>query len=391
MIDVAIAGGGPAGAATALQLARAGFAVTLVERAAFPRRKVCGEYQNTGAVDALDRLGLRARAFAAGMPLRGIRLVPPRAAAVELPFSRGALACDRATLDAIVLEAARAAGVNIVRGRVEDVLHDGDRVTGLVYRDRSGVAERVPARFVVGADGSGSLVARKLGLTLPLRGVRRFAVGGHYAGFGDLNGFVEMYVGAGAYFAINPLGPDRANVMVVVPHDALARWSGDVDEGLRGKAAELGHGHRSFAGAVRVGERVSVGPLAHRVRTPVVRGALLVGDAAGFLNPFTGQGVYLALSGAEAASAVIGRALHDRSAEGAAFAEYAHERSGDLRTRKQLSALVSLLIDVPPLARRAVAQLQRLPHVGAALMDALAGARSPQSAFRPAVLGRLLL
>ncbi len=391
MSAVVIAGGGPAGSATALALVRAGIDVTIVERAEFPRRKVCGEYLNSGAVAVLDDLGLGEKVRAIAQPLRGIRLVPPRAASLELPFPRTALACARADLDAMLLEAARDAGARVVHARVEEVAFENDRAVGLIVRDESGERRTLQAQTIVGADGSGSLVAKKLGLTQATRGTRRFAVGGHYSGFGDLDGYVEMYVGTGAYFAINPLDAARANVMVVVPDHALAQWSSDVDEGVRGKAADLGRGHRSFADTALIGSRVSVGPLAHRVRAPSAPGALLVGDAAGFLNPFTGQGVFLALSGAARASAAIVRAFERRDEEDAAFAAYADWRTGDFRARKRLSQLVNLMIDVPPLAQRAVNRLRRLPDLGTTLIDALAGARAPQTAFHPLVLGRLLV
>ena len=82
-----------------------------------------------------------------------------------------------------------------------------------------------------------------------------------------------MYVGGGAYFALNPLSEVRANVMVVVPKDRLGGWSRDVDAGVGGEAAALGRGERSFAGAARLGARVSIGPLAHDVRRPIAPGA----------------------------------------------------------------------------------------------------------------------
>lgn len=365
--------------------------MTLVERAVFPRRKVCGEYQNSGAVEALDRLGVLESVLTYARVLHGIRLVAPRAPAVELSFARPALACDRATLDGLLRDAAVRAGASVVRGRVEALAFDGSRAAGVVYRDEEGERRTLRARIVAGADGAGSTVARKLGLTLPVGAGRRFAIGGHYRGFGDLGGCIEMYVGTGAYFAINPLDAARANVMVVVPHAALERWSADVDEGVRGKAAELGRGQRSFAGVERVGERVSIGPLAHRVRSPVAPGAVLVGDAAGFMNPFTGQGVFLALTGAEAAAGAMLAALRNRGVEAAAFDRYAAARTRDFRARAAVCALVALLIDVSPLARRAALRLGRRPQARSALMDAVAGIGPPLRALAPAVLGRLLV
>jgi 2-polyprenyl-6-methoxyphenol hydroxylase-like FAD-dependent oxidoreductase len=391
VVDAVVVGGGPAGSSCALQLARAGLTVTLVERATFPRRKVCGEYLNSGAVAALDRLGVlndvRAQAYA----LRGVRLVPPRASSVELPFTGGALSCERETLDAILLRAAVYAGVTVVHGRVEDLLRDRERIDGVWVRNDDGTAYEVRARWTVGADGCGSIVARQAGLTRGSWRLPRFAVGGHYTGFGDLGGFVEMYVGAGAYFALNPLGQNRTNVMVVVPKTALATWSGFVDEGVAGKAAELGRGHRSFAKAQRIGARAAIGPLAHSVRAPIAGGAVLIGDAAGFLNPFTGQGVFLALRSAENAALAIVSAARNRVCESSAFADYANERRADFAARKRLSAAVGWLIDVPLLARRASAKLARQPRLAATLIDALAGVRSPESALTPAVLGELVL
>jgi flavin-dependent dehydrogenase len=200
-----------------------------------------------------------------------------------------------------------------------------------------------------------------------------------------------MYVGPHAYFAINPLDAMRANVMVVVRHAELGRWSRDVDEGVQGKAAELVDGRRSFAGVQRIGERVSFGPLAHRVRSPIAPGALLVGDAAGFLNPFTGQGVYLALTGADAAGTAILAALRDRRAESSALGRYAVARTRDFRARSTLCSLVAMILDVAPLARRTANRLQRYPAARAALVDAIAGLSAPQRALAPAVLGRLLI
>jgi menaquinone-9 beta-reductase len=391
MVDAVVVGGGPAGSTCALLLARAGLSVTLVERATFPRRKVCGEYLNSGAVAALDRIGVLREVRAQSFALRGVRLVPPHAPSVELPFTHGALSCERETLDAILLRAAVYAGVTVVHGRAEDLLHERGRIDGVGVRNDDGSIYNVHARWTIGADGCGSVVARRARLTKRSWRMPRFAVGGHYTGFGDLGGFVEMYVGAGAYFALNPLSHNMTNVMVVVPKSALAKWSRFVDEGVAGKAAELGRGHRSFASAHRVGPRAAFGPLAHSVRSPIATGAVLIGDAAGFLNPFTGQGVYLALTSAENAARAIIASAADRSREAPNFAAYAGNRTADLAARKRLSAAVGWLIDVPLLARRTAQKLARSPHLATTLIDALAGISSPEGALTPAVLGKLVL
>jgi 2-polyprenyl-6-methoxyphenol hydroxylase-like FAD-dependent oxidoreductase len=391
MVDVAVAGGGPAGAACALALARAGLEVTLVERAAFPRRKVCGEYLNAGAVAALERLGLLPQVRAHAYPLRGVRLMPAQADTVELPFEHAALSCERALLDATLLDAARDAGVAIVRARVTGVVRDGTRIAGLRLRDDDGRDAELRARWTVGADGCGSVVARAAGLTRRSWKRPRFAIGGHYTGFGAFDGFIEMYVGGGAYFALNPLGDARANVMVVVAKRQLEAWSRAVDAGIAGTAAELGRGRRSFATAQLEGPRAAIGPLAHDVRASVADGLVLAGDAAGFLNPFTGQGVFLALTSAESAATAIVTSARERASEAAAFAGYARARRDDFTARSRASNLVSALVDLPPLARRAAARLTRSPHLASTLVDALAGIRAPQQALAPAVLRKLVL
>jgi len=387
---VAIVGAGPAGSATALLLARAGVAVRIVERARFPRRKVCGEYLNAGAVAALQRLGVLDAVRAVAAPLRGVRLVARGAAPLTLPFAREALACPRDVLDALLLEAACAAGARVERARAEEAIVERGRCVGVRVRDDDGTLRELRAGAVVGADGVGSLVARKLGLAKPSRGEPRYAIGGHYEGFEALDGHVEMYAGEGAYFALNPLGGDRANVMVVVPRARLARWSHDVDAGVGGAAAALGAGVRSFAGATRSGERVSVGPLAHAVRRAAAPGALLAGDAAGFLDPFTGQGVFLALTSAEDAAQTLLAALREPAREAALFDAYGRRRAADLRARGRLCTAVATLVRVPVLARRAARRLARFPDAAAALLDALGGVTPPQRAFRPGVLGRIV-
>lgn len=339
MNNVAIVGAGPAGSACALQLARAGMDVTVFERSPFPRVKVCGEYLNAGAIAALQQLSVADRIRPHISPTRGIRL-HSGGVDVELPFASAAWSIARAQFDGLLLDAALEAGARLVNGRVEDVELPASEAI-VHFRDSSGVSQILKAGWVVGADGIGSLVARKAGLALRSRGAARFALGGHYRGFDDLDGFIEMYVDRHTYFAINPLDSRCANVMVVVDAERLEAWRGAVDEHLGEAARKLGAGRRSFDGIERIGKRVAIGPLAHRVKALYRPSVILIGDAAGFVDPFTGQGVMLAL----------------RSAIGAAHAiiqstpkQYALLHGRRIAVRRRLGAAVKALVRAPHLA-----------------------------------------
>ncbi|MDQ6826575.1 MAG: NAD(P)/FAD-dependent oxidoreductase, partial [Candidatus Eremiobacteraeota bacterium] len=319
MPDVIVVGAGPAGSLCALQLARSGADVMIIDKADFPRRKVCGEYLNTAAVRELREHDVLKPIQQRATRLAGIRLQTTTGVRVELPFCEPALSISRSTLDYVLLQAAKDAGARFVRGRVEDASWKDDVVAGVIVRDPAGHLHSLRAQVVVAADGTGSLLAKKAGLTVSTRAKHRFALGGHYAGFGTLDNFIEMYVGKSGYFAINPLNETVANVMVVVDQSCLASWSAAVDEGMNGVVRDLAGGSRSLEAVVRVGNRVTTGPLLHRTGACARPGMLLVGDAAGFVDPFTGQGIALALHGASQAAIAIRGTLH-RPADWKAYA-----------------------------------------------------------------------
>ncbi|MDQ6929482.1 MAG: FAD-dependent oxidoreductase [Candidatus Eremiobacteraeota bacterium] len=364
--EVAIVGAGPAGSSCAFRLARAGYAVTVVERSTFPRTKVCGEYLSAASLAQLLELGVGPKVEACAENLRRIRL-HTRGVQVDLPFGALAWSVARADLDALLLAHAIAAGAVCLSGRVEQVDRTSDGFV-LSVRDGAGFTKALRARVVVGADGIGSIVARDLGLASPVRRAGRFALGGHYAGFGNLEGTIEMYVRGRSYFAINPLGHDVANVMVIVEEKMLHEWSGAIDERLREAARELGAGRRSVDDVRLLGKRVAVGPLSQRTRVAAERDAYLIGDAAGFLDPFTGQGVFLALKSASLAA----EAIQSPSAD--ASATYSKHHRHLFAGRARIAGFVSALIKTPGLAPFAAYNLQRNARLRDQLMHAVTGA-----------------
>lgn len=370
--DVLIAGAGPAGSAVACHLARAGLRVTLLDRATFPRDKICSEYLSPEAVRLLDQLGVVDDLERAGaMPLLGTRVVGPRGSrltgrfslAAVRPYRETGLSLPRRLLDHRLVEAAVAAGTELREQTVvEDLLYDGGAVAGAVVRDASGRRTTLHARLVVGADGLRSVVARRLAGRPRRSSARpaRLAFVAHVAGVDGLDGFAEMHVGEAGYVGLNRIGPDLANVALVVPH-ARAR-------GARGRMEEFFfHTLEQFAGVRgRVDRRrmerriLASGPFATWSRPVTANGALLVGDAAEFFDPFTGEGIATALRSARlAADAALAPLLAGQPVSSASLLGYRAARRAAFLGKWTVERLVGYGMFVPALFDRAINRLER--------------------------------
>ena len=303
MIDVLVVGAGPAGALTAQRLARAGASVLVLERARFPRHKLCGDTINPGAVRELELAGIAGCIRQHAIPISGMRVSGAGGVTVDGAYPNGleGLAIPRDTLDGLLADAARAAGA-----RVEF----GARVTGPIVDDRGRVAGvtvmcpskrepvRVHARLTIAADGRRSSIGMRLGLARhPQR--RRWAVGAYFEDVEGLSAAGEMHVRGGAYLGIAPLPGGIANVCFVT-----SRRSGwrDPEGQLLTAIESTPEIWERFASARRVSPVSVLGPLA--VDAPVAgsSGLLLAGDAAGFIDPMTGDGMRFAFAGARLAA-----------------------------------------------------------------------------------------
>ncbi|MDB4915927.1 MAG: hypothetical protein JWM95_3571 [Gemmatimonadetes bacterium] len=321
--DAIIVGGGPAGASTAFALSRAGARVLVLDRATFPRPKPCAEYLSPqasrllsamGALDAVERAGA---AHLDGMIVRAPNGVALRgdfvAAHGYRAFRDRGLALRRTLLDPILLECARAAGAEVREGaRVSDLMVDDDqRVTGVrVLRDK-GAPEPLYASLVIGADGLRSVVARRAGLARASRiWPRRIALVAHYERFGDMGTMGEMHVERGVgYVGLAAVEHGLTNVAMVVPSSCASAISRDktafYEQWLRDRPQLASR----VAGATRVTPVLATGPFASHARRAWAPGAALVGDAADFFDPFTGEGIYSALRGGEMLAPFAMRAL----------------------------------------------------------------------------------
>ena len=325
--DVIVVGAGPAGAATAILLAERGLRILVLDRARFPRPKICGEYLSPETLRVLDRLGvLKAVDHAGATPLAGMRITAPDGTAVTgtyraigawRPYRDHALALGREVLDAILVDRVRALGVELrERTRVTDVLVDDGHVVGVEARDADTRVHVFRAPLVVAADGRASVVARRLGL-LREHCLQRMALVTYVRGVSECGEVGEIFIDPPDYAILNPIAPDRINMSVVVPLADAAAWSHRLEDFFTARVGQLAHLARRVAGAERTAPVQAMGPLAYDVAAPTVGGLLLVGDAAGFYDPLTGEGVFSALRGAELASDVAAAALQagDWSAE----------------------------------------------------------------------------
>jgi menaquinone-9 beta-reductase len=355
MDDVIVAGAGPAGSIAALVLARAGARVRLIDRVRFPRDKLCGDTVNPGALAVLARLGLGS-ATAGALPVDGMVVTAASGVEVVGRYGEGiqGRALDRATFDLALLDAAVAAGAQFDdRITVQAPAFDADRVAGLLVKGSGAPTQVFRARMVIAADGATSRTARALRLAWhPVR-PRRWAVGAYFSDVAAVGTLGEMHVRGGHYIGIAPLPSGLANSCVVsADQSVVRRAAGSLLSVLRGDPLV---GHR-FAGASIVSRPVCLGPLAVESSACGVRGCVLAGDAAGFIDPMTGDGLRLALRGAELAALAVldelqhGTRAHDRLAE-----SRRREFSRKWRFNRTLRTLVG-----SPLGIRAAAHGARL-------------------------------
>jgi flavin-dependent dehydrogenase len=274
VIDLLVAGGGPAGLATALYGARAGLEVAVVERRTGVLDKACGEGMMPHTLRHLDHLGISVQ----GRSLRGISYIAGDRrvdAAFRAGVGRGV---RRTVLHTALWQAAEAAGVKLVHGELGEITQDAEAVCAGGFR----------ARYLAAADGLHSPIRTSLGLSQPSRGPRRWGIRRHIQ-IAPWTDSVEVHWAPGAEAYVTPVADDCVGIAI------LSAGRGGFDRHFE-EFVELRdrvHGHEH--GADR-----AAGPLRQNARSRTAGRVLLVGDAAGYIDALTGEGMGLAFSAAQA-------------------------------------------------------------------------------------------
>jgi flavin-dependent dehydrogenase len=398
---VLVVGAGPGGSSLATFLARTGLSVTAVDRAGFPRDKACSEYMSpetvrilsrVGVVEALERAGAAMPRGTAVTAARGARLHGVFERASRPPFRPMGLALSRSLLDNELVAAARGAGAQVLeRTTVEELLYDEGAVAGALVRDATGQRHGIRARLTVGADGLRSVVARRIGRRsygFP----RRVAFVAHMSGVRDTGPYAELHVRRAGYVGINPIGHDRTNVALVVPARSAGRAGGRVKQFFSEMLAEFPPVADRLAGAIVVRPILATGPFAAWSGRVIAPGAALVGDAADFFDPFTGEGIYSALRGAELlaetaieALSIPGQLTPDR------LTSYSHRRRRVFGGKWLVERMIGYGMSFPALFDRAVARLGRRRGMADTLIGVTGDFVPAHEVLNPVFLARMLL
>ena len=329
MIDVLVAGGGPAGLATAIRCAQAGLSVTVAEPRTGPIDKACGEGLMPAAVTRLAALGVHP----AGQPLRGIRYIDGSHRSDALFRHGPGLGVRRTTLHAALAARAAELGIPVLPRRV----------TGFTRRGGVVTAAGVEARYLVAADGLHSAIRRAAGLDPPPARHTRFGLRRHYrvAPWTDL---VEVYWSRDAEAYVTPVAEDQVGVAV------LGGGRGDFSSRLAAFPAL----RERLAGAAPASDIRGAGPLRQDVRRRTAGNVLLVGDASGYLDALTGEGIGAALAQAAVLADCVAAGRPD-----------AYERAWRRASRRSWMLTAGLLWSrhQPLLGPRIVPAAQRLPRL----------------------------
>jgi len=352
--DVAVVGAGPAGAAAALFAARRGHRVIVFDKQVFPRDKPCGEGLMPGGRPALRELGLEDAVVSEGAPpLQGIQFGLARQPPVAVPFpehggEQVGLGIRRLTFDARLVDAlGQHSQIQFFpQSEVRDVRPNADGTATVIT-----ATGEVRARFVAIADGLRSALRHRLGWTVGPRPPHRYGIVAHWTMDGPVDPWVRITFDHGLEVYEGPVAGNQRMVGLLCYQERMREFGGRLETRYREIAQTL---RPALRNADLVGSVAAVGPFWYRASTVAQGGVFLIGDAAGFTDPITGEGVAAGLRQARAFAAVLDTPNPERA--------YRHAHWRLTKDPRRVAALFLRLSRTPALVGRAMRSHERAPQ-----------------------------
>jgi flavin-dependent dehydrogenase len=256
--------------------------------------------------------------------------------------------------------------------------------------DEHGNSQERSADLIIGADGLRSVIGRRLGLIKPAKWPRRIALVTHYSGARDVGDVGEMHVERGGYCGIASVGNGLVNVAVVVPVSRGAEVAIDRTEFLESWIAERPVLAAKLGSATRVGEVRATGPFASSARRAWSPGVALVGDAAEFFDPFTGEGIYTALRGGELLADFAAESIRNPARSDESLEAYERARRKEFSGKWLVERIVGTAVAFPPLINRAAKVLSRRRDMADLLVGVVGDFVPAREVLRPGYLLNLI-
>ncbi|MCC7261510.1 MAG: NAD(P)/FAD-dependent oxidoreductase [Candidatus Latescibacteria bacterium] len=407
--DLIIVGGGPAGATATLYAARHRLRVLLLDKARFPRDKICGDALSGKSIAILHELDLLEKIRQLpGAPIRAIVFGSPAHDELRAQISRhqhrdlltgkvmpmDCFVIRRQVLDAFLFgEARERAAACIEDFAVQDLLFDEGRVCGVRGRERGGPAREFRGRLVLGCDGFNSIVSRKAGLYEHDPRHWLVALRCYYENVADLHDQIELHyvdeVKPG-YFWVFPLENGGANVGIGMLHEHIKKRQINLRESLQQVISRPPFARR-FANARPLEEPVGWNlPVASKRRRIHGEGFMLLGDAASLIDPFTGEGIGNALYSARVAVDTAAEALAAGDTSAAFLRRYEERLWQALGDELRISTRLQKLGQYRPLLNLVIRKASRDPELADLISGMIANAVPKQALTNPLFYLKLL-
>lgn len=364
--DVVIVGAGPAGSSAAIRLAENGLRVLLVEKKKFPREKLCGEFISPECLTHFKELGVFDRISSGGVKIDRTVFYARNARSVTVPskwFASGsyALGLSRAEMDNVLFERARAAGADVLEEtQATGVLTDAGKITGVQLKDKHRATLDIHSRLTLDATGRAAVLSKQINKVVKQQRTGFVAFKTHLRDVSIPAGVCEIYAYRGGYGGLSRVENGQYNLCFIAAADIVKQYRGDAAEVMKKVLFTNKRAAASLENAKIVEDWLAV-PITGYGRSSLApaEGLLTIGDAAAFIDPFTGSGILLALESAKIAAGVIAGELSKsraRSFEHLAR-EYNRRYAAAFDRRLRVSSLLRRAAFVPFLAETVIKTL----------------------------------